>query len=749
MTNDLTAQKVLPRLVAELGIPGGQIAAVAKLLGEGNTIPFIARYRKEVHGNLDEVQISKIQERLGYYAELEDRRATILKTIEEQGKLTDELRAKIEACMQKNALEDLYQPYKPKRRTRAMIAKEKGLEPLADKIWDHAPYEGTDEELQGARDILAERIADLADVRGLVRDAFAKKAVVTSEVVTPKPAAPTKYEQYYDFQEPIAEIPSHRFLAIRRGQKEGVLWVRLVVDKAPLVARIAEIVGAGDDANLHLAVEDAYKRLLAPSCEIDVNVEKKLEADRQAVEVFAENLRHLLLAAPLGEKKVLAIDPGIRTGCKVAMLDATGKFLVNTVIYPMQRTAEAQETLAKIVEHFHPEAVAVGNGTAGRETEAFVRDVLKLIGAKDVMVVSVSESGASVYSASETARAEFPDLDLTVRGAISIGRRLQDPLAELVKIEPKAIGVGQYQHDVHQPLLDAKLDEVVVSCVNRVGVELNTASAPLLTRVSGVGPSLAKRIVAWRDENGAFKSRRDLLKVTGLGAKAFEQCAGFLRIRGAANPLDASAVHPERYALVETMAADLGVGVGELVGNAQLADKIDVRRYITNDVGEPTLKDIVSELKKPGRDPRAVFEKPAFRDDVTTIDDVQEGMTLEGIVTNVAAFGAFVDIGVHQDGLVHVSELANRFIRDPNEVVKVGDKIKVKVIGVDRARQRISLSARTQPRPVAGVGGGGARGGGHGGGGRGSSSSGPKRVGGEHGGRSFSSGFCCNPFANL
>lgn len=749
MTNDLTAQKVLPRLVAELGIPGGQIAAVAKLLGEGNTIPFIARYRKEVHGNLDEVQISKIQERLGYYAELEDRRATILKTIEEQGKLTDELRAKIEACMQKNALEDLYQPYKPKRRTRAMIAKEKGLEPLADKIWDHAPYEGTDEELQGARDILAERIADLADVRGLVRDAFAKKAVVTSEVVTPKPAAPTKYEQYYDFQEPIAEIPSHRFLAIRRGQKEGVLWVRLVVDKAPLVARIAEIVGAGDDANLHLAVEDAYKRLLAPSCEIDVNVEKKLEADRQAVEVFAENLRHLLLAAPLGEKKVLAIDPGIRTGCKVAMLDATGKFLVNTVIYPMQRTAEAQETLAKIVEHFHPEAVAVGNGTAGRETEAFVRDVLKLIGAKDVMVVSVSESGASVYSASETARAEFPDLDLTVRGAISIGRRLQDPLAELVKIEPKAIGVGQYQHDVHQPLLDAKLDEVVVSCVNRVGVELNTASAPLLTRVSGVGPSLAKRIVAWRDENGAFKSRRDLLKVTGLGAKAFEQCAGFLRIRGAANPLDASAVHPERYALVETMAADLGVGVGELVGNAQLADKIDVRRYITNDVGEPTLKDIVSELKKPGRDPRAVFEKPAFRDDVTTIDDVQEGMTLEGIVTNVAAFGAFVDIGVHQDGLVHVSELADRFIRDPNEVVKVGDKIKVKVIGVDKARQRISLSARTQPRPVAGVGGGGARGGGHGGGGRGSSSGGPKRVGGEHGGRSFSSGFCCNPFANL
>ena len=753
MTNEMNEQKVLPRLSAELGISGGQIAAVAKLLGEGNTIPFIARYRKEVHGNLDEVQISKIQERLSYYAELEDRRATILKSIEDQGKLTDDLRAKIEACMQKNALEDLYQPFKPKRRTRAMIAKEKGLEPLADKIWNHESYDGSAEDLQGARDIIAERIADIADVRGLVRDAFAKKAVVKSEVVTPKPTEPTKFEQYYDFHESIAEIPSHRFLAIRRGQKEGVLWVRLVVDKAPLVDRIEEIIDARGDENLHLAAEDAYKRLLAPSCEIDVNVEKKLEADRAAVEVFAENLRHLLLAAPLGEKKVLAIDPGIRTGCKAAMLDSTGKFLVNTVIYPMQRTAEAQETIAKIVDHFHPEAVAVGNGTAGRETEAFVRDVLKLIGAKDVMVVSVSESGASVYSASEIARDEFPDLDLTVRGAISIGRRLQDPLAELVKIEPKAIGVGQYQHDVHQPLLDAKLDEVVVSCVNKVGVELNTASAPLLTRVSGVGPALAKRIVAWRNENGAFRSRKDLLKVSGLGAKAFEQCAGFLRIRGAENPLDASAVHPERYALVETMATDLGVKVGDLVGNSLLADKIDVRRYITNDVGEPTLKDIVAELKKPGRDPRAVFEKPAFRDDVTTIDDVQEGMTLEGVVTNVAAFGAFVDIGVHQDGLVHVSELADRFIRDPNEVVKVGDKIKVKVIGVDKARQRISLSSRTQPRPAAGQGGGyggGSRGGGGSGGNRGGGySSGPKRVGGDHGGRSFSSGFSCNPFANL
>ena len=742
MNAETNTAKVLPRLSAELNIPAGQVAAVAKLLKEGNTIPFIARYRKEVHGNLDEVQISKIQERLTYYAELEDRRATILKSIDEQGKLTDELREKIESCMVKAALEDLYQPYKPKRRTRAMIAKEKGLEPLADAIWNNdlgaADFQSASaEDLQGARDILAERIADMAEVRGFVRETFAKKAVVKSEVVSPKPTQPTKFEQYYDFEEPIAEIPSHRYLAICRGQKEGVLWRKFVVDPEPVLARIEEIVGRGGSEQLRLAIADAYKRLLAPSCEIDVATEKKMEADRAAVDVFAENLRHLLLASPLGEKRVLAIDPGIRTGCKVAMLDETGKFLVNTVIYPAQRTAEAQEVLARLVEKFHPDAIAVGNGTAGRETEAFARSVLKLIGAKDVMVVSVSEAGASVYSASETARDEFPDLDLTVRGAISIGRRLQDPLAELVKIEPKAIGVGQYQHDVFQPLLEAKLDEVTVSCVNKVGVELNTASAPLLTRVSGIGASLAKRIVEWRNEHGAFRSRGDLKKVTGLGPKAFEQSAGFLRIRGAANPLDASAVHPERYALVEQMAKDLGVGVGELVGNAALAGQIELKRYVSEDVGLPTLKDIVEELKKPGRDPRAVFEKPAFRDDVTTIDDVREGMTLEGVVTNVTAFGAFVDIGIHQDGLVHVSELADRFVSDPSEVVKTGDKLKVRVIGVDKARNRISLSARTKPRgegraparPGAGPGYAASR---------------------RNGDRPRpSSGFVCNPFANL
>ena len=737
MSTETNTAQVLPRLSAELSISAGQVAAVAKLLKEGNTIPFIARYRKEVHGNLDEVQISKIQERLTYYAELEDRRATILKSIDEQGKLTDELRDKIESCMVKAALEDLYQPYKPKRRTRAMIAKEKGLEPLADAIWNDdlgaAVFQNaTPDDLQGARDILAERIADMAEVRGYVRETFAKKAVVKSEVVSPKPTQPTKFEQYYDFEEPIAEIPSHRYLAICRGQKEGVLWRKFVVDPAPVLARIEEIVGRGGSEQLRLAIADAYKRLLAPSCEIDVATEKKMEADRAAVDVFAENLRNLLLASPLGEKRVLAIDPGIRTGCKVAMLDETGKFLVNTVIYPAQRTAEAQDILARLVEKFHPDAIAVGNGTAGRETEAFARSVLKLIGAKDVMVVSVSEAGASVYSASETARDEFPDLDLTVRGAISIGRRLQDPLAELVKIEPKAIGVGQYQHDVFQPLLEAKLDEVTVSCVNKVGVELNTASAPLLTRVSGIGASLAKRIVEWRNEHGAFKSRGDLKKVTGLGPKAFEQSAGFLRIRGAANPLDASAVHPERYALVEAMAKDLGVGVGELVGNASLAGQIELKRYLSDDVGLPTLKDIVEELKKPGRDPRAVFEKPAFRDDVTSIDDVREGMTLEGIVTNVTAFGAFVDIGIHQDGLVHVSELADRFVSDPSEVVKTGDKIKVRVIGVDKVRNRISLSARTTPRegraPARPNNGGGGRAGAR-----------PSRP----------SGFVCNPFANL
>ena len=742
---------ILARIAAEVGVGPAQVSAVNRLLAEGSTVPFIARYRKEQHGNLDEVQIGKIQDRVKYYTELEERKDAILKSIDEQGKLTDELRAQIVGCFVKSRLEDLYQPYKPKRRTRAQVAKEKGYEPLADQIWNGEAFEGSEEDLQYARDILAERIADIADVRGCVRTAFATKSVVKSEVVSPKPTEPTKFEQYYEFSESIATIPSHRYLAIRRGQAEKVLWVHLELEKEPVIERMVEIIRDSrpktasvrqqGETQIEMAAEDAYKRLLAPSCEIDVTVEKKMEADRAAVEVFAENLRHLLLASPLGEKAVLAIDPGIRTGCKVAMMDATGKYLGKTVIFPMQKQLEAEKAVAMIVAKYHAEAVAVGNGTAGRETEAFVRATLKKLHAQHPeipipIVVSVSEAGASVYSASEIARKEFPDLDLTVRGAISIGRRLQDPLAELVKIDPKAIGVGQYQHDVHQPLLGSKLDEVVVSCVNGVGVELNTASAPLLERVSGLTPALAKAIVEWRDANGKFESREQLKKVKGLGPKAFEQCAGFLRIRGAKNPLDSSAVHPERYELVERMAADIGMGVGDLVGNSLAAKKIDIRKYIAPGVGEPTLKDIVSELIKPGRDPRKVFEPPKFRDDVTKIEDVKEGMKLEGVVTNVTAFGAFVDIGVHQDGLIHLSELSDNYVSDPSSVVKAGDRLQVTVIGVDRARQRISLSAKSKPT----IGGTGM------GGGTGAGASRPRRT-------TFApasgSGFSCNPFANL
>ena len=746
--------EILARMEGEVGASSRQISAVEKLLGEGNTVPFIARYRKEMHGNLDEVAIGKIQERLTYYTELESRKETILKSIADQEKLTPELEKKIRECYQKSTLEDLYQPYKPKRRTRAQVAKEKGFGPLAESIWngdEAAALAASDEDLQFARDIIAERVADMANVRGYIRQLFATKSTVKSEVASPKPTEPTKFEQYYEFSESISTIPSHRYLAIRRGQKEGVLWVKLELDKELALEGIMDLVSketAGVsprgvcERQITLAAEDAYKRLLAPSCEVDVTVDKKMEADRAAVEVFAENLRHLLLAAPLGEKAVLAIDPGIRTGCKVAMMDSTGKYLGKTVIYPQQNPQEAAKAIAMIVNKYRPEAVAVGNGTAGRETETFVRQTLKKLHDQHPeiptpMVVSVSESGASVYSASEIARKEFPDLDLTVRGAISIGRRLQDPLAELVKIDPKAIGVGQYQHDVHQPLLGSKLDEVVVSCVNGVGVELNTASAPLLERVSGVGASLAKAIVEWRNENGKFTSREDLKKVKGLGAKAFEQCAGFLRIRGAKNPLDSSAVHPERYELVNRMALDMGVGLGELVGNQSLASKINIRNYITNEVGEPTLKDIVSELAKPGRDPRAVFEPPKFRDDVTKIEDVREGMKLEGVVTNVTAFGAFVDIGVHQDGLIHLSELSDNFVTDPASVVKAGDRLKVTVISVDLARQRISLSAKTNPTVGASPAKGGT-----------AVSREPRRARTSFA-PSSGSGFSCNPFANL
>jgi len=760
--------EAIPKLVEELSITPRQISAVARLLSEGNTIPFIARYRKEVHGNLDEVQISKIQERLNYYKELEERRTTILNSIEEQGKLTDELKKKIENCTTKTELEDLYLPYKPKRRTRAMIAREKGLEPLAQYMLDQGSdnpeekakafinatkgVEDVETALAGARDIVAETVSENADVRALVRQAFAADGIIVSEVVDPKPAEPTKFEQYYEFKEKLSVIPSHRFLAIRRGQTEGILRVRLTCEAEPLVLRIGEMYGVKEASpfapHLKQAIEDSYKRLIAPSVEIDVTVELKMKSDRAAVEVFALNLRNLLLQAPLGEKKVIGIDPGIRTGCKCVALDATGKFLETCTVYPSQgerKEIEAKVDICKMVSKYRPYAIAIGNGTAGRETEAFVKSVLKEANVKDVIVVSVNESGASVYSASEVARDEFPDLDLTIRGAISIGRRLQDPLAELVKIDPKAIGVGQYQHDVHQPLLVDKLDEVVISCVNHVGVELNTASAPLLTRVSGIGTTMAKKIVAYRNENGAFSSRKQLQKVPGLGPKTFEQAAGFLRIHGGDHPLDASAVHPERYGLVEKMAADLGVELTHLIGNSELVDKIPFAKYASDEVGEPTLRDIVSELRKPGRDPRATFEKPHFRDDVTDIEHVSEGMVLEGVVTNVTAFGAFVDIGVHQDGLVHVSELSDRFVRDPAEVVKTGDRLKVRVLSVDKARRRISLSARQQPsgaraalssknssgRPEE------------------RSAFGGSRSSGRSDSRSSRSGFSINPFANL
>ncbi|GAB4113603.1 MAG: Tex family protein [Sandaracinaceae bacterium] len=712
-----------PQIALELGIPERGVAAVVKLLGENATVPFIARYRKEATGGLDEVQIRDIQEKRTYLLELEERRAAVLDEIRKQGKLTPELEAKLRAATTKAVLEDLYLPYKPKRRTRAMIAKERGLEPLALRILAQ-PADGdprgeaaafvdaakevpsVEDALKGARDIVAEVLAEHAEARAIVREALEKEGVLATTAVPEKTKEPTKFEQYYDFKEPVAQIPSHRFLAIRRGEKEGILRTEIVLEAERTVPKLEAVMKldrrspfAGE---LELAVLDGYKRLLLPSVENDVRVELKMKADRAAVEVFADNLKHLLLAAPLGAKCVIGVDPGIRTGCKIAVLDATGKFLENATIYPGQGAAKDEEARRIVVAYakkYEPFAFAVGNGTAGRETESFVRKALAEAGMTTVLVVPVSESGASVYSASDVAREEFPDLDLTVRGAISIGRRLQDPLAELVKIDPKSIGVGQYQHDVHQPLLGRKLGEVVESCVNHVGVELNTASAQLLSYVAGVGPSLAKKIVKHRDDKGRFASRKDLLEVSGLGPRAFEQCAGFLRIHGGAHPLDASAVHPERYALVERMAADLGVSVAELVGNKEKVRAIDLRRYVSDEVGEPTLRDILAELEKPGRDPRASFEPPKFREDVTTLEDLKEGMILEGVVTNVTAFGAFVDVGVHQDGLVHVSRLSDRFVRDPAEVVKVGDKLKVKVLEVDLARKRISLSARMDEGP--------------------------------------------------
>jgi protein Tex len=716
-----------PRIAEELRLPPAGVRAVVRLFGEGATVPFIARYRKEQTGGLDEVAIRAIEEKRDYLVELEDRRRTILSAIDEQGKLTPELRRAIETCRVKSELEDLYLPYKVKRRTRAMIARERGLEPLAKRILaqppngdprkEAAPFvdpkdptrgvPDADAALAGARDIVAEMVAERADVRATVRARFDREGMVESAAVPAKTKVPTKFQAYYDFTERAKTIPSHRFLAILRGEEEGVLRVKIRVDEEALAFDLAGKAGwrrggpfAGE---LKDAVIDATKRLLMPSIESDVRSDLKEASDIEAVKVFADNLKQLLLAPPLGRSVVLGIDPGQRTGCKCVVVDDTGKLLTHALIQLVGGPAsleQAKKTLADLVTKHKPFAIAVGNGTHGRETADFSRAVLRALPGDAVartMVVLVSESGASVYSASDVAREEFPDLDLTVRGAVSIARRLQDPLAELVKIDPKAIGVGQYQHDVQPTLLRKKLDEVIESCVNAVGVELNTASAPLLSRVAGVGPALAKKIVAYREKSGAFRSRRDLLKVPSLGPKAFEQAAGFVRIRAATNPLDASAVHPERYPLVERIAKDAGVDLRSLVGNEGLAAKISWPKYVSDDVGLPTLEDIRRELAKPGRDPRDSFEAPTFRDDVRTIEDVKPGMELEGTVTNVTAFGAFVDIGVHQDGLVHVSQLSDRFVKDPHAVVHVGDRVKVRVLEIDLARKRISLTAKSGP----------------------------------------------------
>jgi protein Tex len=722
---DATAFNPVPLISRELQISPSSASAVIALLSEGNTVPFIARYRKEKTGSLDEVQIRAIEERHQYLLDLEKRRETILTSIAEAGFLTDALKIAILSCETKSALEDLYLPYKPKRRTRATIAREKGLEPLALRILEQ-PEAGdpaleaaafvhperdvptVDDALHGARDIVAEIVSEQAEIRSDVRTHLAREGLLQSVAVKTRTDETGKFDDYVDYSEPIATIPSHRFLAVRRGEKEGFLRTTVHLDTEPLIlrslARLSHRPSSPFGPHLDTAVRDAFSRLLIPSVESDVRIDMKMNADRAAVEVFATNLRNLLLAPPLGSRAVIGIDPGLRTGCKCAVVDANGNFkshMVFNIVQGEAAMAAYSREFAAFVQQHHPYAIAVGNGTGGRETEKFVRQVLKT-GGITTLVVSVSEAGASVYSASEEAGREFPQLDLTIRGAISIARRLQDPLAELVKIDPKAIGVGQYQHDVHQPLLGRKLDEVVESCVNAVGVDLNTASASLLSRVSGVGPKTAQQIVAYRAEHGGFQERSELLNVKGLGPRAYEQSAGFLRIRGGRNPLDASAVHPERYALIATMAADLGVAAGTLVGNVANVHQIDIRRYVTDDVGEPTLHDIIAELKKPGLDPRDEFEAPAFREDLHDITDLQEGMILEGVVTNVAAFGAFVDVGVHRDGLIHISELSEQFVSDPHKVVSVGQKIRVRVLSVDRNRQRISFSARLDT-PTAGA----------------------------------------------
>jgi uncharacterized protein len=705
---------IVTTVAGELSLSPQQVANTLTLFGEGNTLPFIARYRKEATGGMDEVQLRDVRDRAQYLTELDDRRATILKSIEDQGKLDDALRATINNAETKQALEDLYLPYKPKRRTRATIARERGLEPLAELLWTRTTTDAALETnadtyidaekgvpdaaaaLAGARDILAERMAEDATLRGRIRDLTRAGGAVSSRAVSGKEKEVSKFQDYYDFSQKLTEIPSHRMLAIQRGEAEGFLLssIQAPAETIGLTMEHDFVRGHSAPAQMKLVIEDAYRRLLAPGVEADLRLELKQRADAEAIAIFGQNLEQLLLASPAGERVAIGLDPGFRTGVKVAVVSRTGAVVATDVVYLHQADRFAA-TLLTLVARFTPELIAIGNGTASRETETLVRQTLRDNNLTSLQVVIVSEAGASVYSASDVAREELPDLDLTLRGAASIARRLQDPLAELVKIDPKAIGVGQYQHDVNQTRLKQRLDEIVEICVNRVGVEVNTASVSLLSYVAGIGPTLAANIVKTRDASGGFRSRKDLTSVPRLGAKAFEQAAGFLRVRGGANPLDATAVHPERYPLVERMARDLDVPLGELLQNEAAVERIDVAKYVADGVGLPTLQDILSELRRPGRDPREQFEPPAFRDDVTSPKDLSEGMVLEGVVTNIVAFGAFVDIGGHQDGLVHVSQLADRFVRDPNDVVNVGQKVKVTVVSVDLDRNRIALTMRT------------------------------------------------------
>lgn len=700
------------RISQEQKISERQVREVVRLLDEGATIPFIARYRKEATGSLDEVALTSIRDRFEQLVELNKRRDAILKSIEARGMLTEELKQKIHAADTIAVLEDIYLPYKPKRRTRATIAKEKGLEPLAELIFKQGPedpqvsalpflnpekgVETVDEALAGARDIIAEWINENEIVRTKMRRLFTLKSTFKCRVISGKEEEGSKYRDYFKWEEPASSAPSHRILAMRRGEEEGFLILHILPPEEEAIALVESIVVKGHgltSGQVKEAAGDCYKRLLSQSMETEMRALTKKAADEEAIRVFAENLRQLLLSPPMGQKNVLAIDPGFRTGCKVVCLNRQGKLLHHDTIFPFSEgsASKAAETITALCEKFRIEAIAIGNGTAGRETEAFIK---KLKISAETFILLVNESGASVYSASEVAREEFPDQDVTLRGAVSIGRRLMDPLAELVKIDPKSIGVGQYQHDVEQATLKRGLDDVVMSCVNAVGVEVNTASKQLLMYVSGLGPQLAANIVQHRNENGPFPSRTALRKVPKLGPKAFEQSAGFLRVSDGANPLDASAVHPESYSIVDSMAKDLKCSVQDLIKDENLRKRIELEKYVTRSIGMPTLTDILNELSKPGRDPREDFEVFHFPEGVEKIEDVKPGMKLPGIVTNVTAFGAFVDIGVHQDGLVHISQLADRFVKDPNDVVKVHQKVNVTVLDVDLQRKRITLSMK-------------------------------------------------------